>query len=330
MANPLIGPENLQWLGMGRETTQFGTPAAAPTVWIPLIGPKWAPHQVPLKDQGLRGTMGATSGQVAGPRYDSIDYQTYGFIDSIMQHMMNILGGPDAVTGASDPWTHTSSLLNNANQGQPSSWTLWLANDKECWRMTGCQLSELDVEVKAADSLSMVTASWMGLPATIVTAPTNTPDTTKPMPAWNSVLTIGGVATSQYSSIKISMKRDNEAVFAAAGSQSPYVIFVGELTVNGDLTAVYQGYAGTVSDLSNYLLNSQPSLVLQVNPAGDAVHFAKWQHSVVAYDVSTISSNGKYLEVVSTIEALNNATDATNGVTGPQKFILTSPVSTAY
>lgn len=331
MTNPLIGPANLQWLGMGKEgSSTYGSPAAVPTVWIPIVSPKWAPHITPLKDQALRGTMGMTSGQVAGVRYDTIDYQTYVYLDSVFQHMMNILGGPDAVTGASDPWTHTTSLLNNANAGQPTSWTLWLANDKECWQMAGCQLSSLGVEAKVADSLMGVTASWSGLPAVKVTAPTNTPPTNKPMPAWNSLLTIGGVATSQYSDIKLTMKRDTEPVFAANQTQSPYVIFVGGLTVSGDLTAVYQGYTGTVSDLANYLTNAQPILLFQCNPAGDAVHYAKWQHSTVAYDVSAISDNGKYIEVASTLEMLNNSTDATNGVTGPQLFRLLSPVSTAY
>lgn len=329
MANPLIGPANSQWMGMARETVAFGTPASVPTVWVPLISPAWAPHITPLKDQAFRGTMAATSAQVAGCRYDSFDYQSYVYLDSIFQHMLAMLGGPDAVTGASDPWTHTTSLLNSG-QSQPASWTLWLANDKECWQMAGCMMVGLDVETKVADSLAGITPSWFGLPATKVTAPTNTPETGKPFPAWNTLLTVGGVPTTQYSDIKLSMKRDAEAVFAANQSQSPYDIFVGAYTVAGDLTAVYQGNTASQDGLANHLANTQVPLLLQINPAGDAVHYAKWQHTNIAYDVAGIKDNGKFMEVSMTLEMLANATDATNGVTSQQLFKTLSPVSTAY
>jgi hypothetical protein len=331
MANPIIFPTGLQWMGMGKEgASTYGTPAAAPTVWVPVVSPKHAPQQTMLKDQALRGSMGNLYGQVAGVRYDTLDYQTFLYLDSAMPHMMNILGGPDAITGGADPYTHKTSLLNNANAGQPTSWTIWLFNGSECWRMAGCQLAGLDIETKVLDSLAGLTPSWMGLPATIVTAPSNTPTTKLAQPAWNTTLTIGGTGTTNYSDIKLSMKRATSAEFGANGTQSPYVIFVGELTVTGSLLAIYRGNTVPVDDMSGYLANTQPALVLQNNPAGDAVHYAKFQHSQMAYDNVSIADNGKYLEVTANLEAVDNATDATNGGVSPQLFSLLSPVSAAY
>lgn len=328
MAGPTIWPANLQWLGMGKETT-YGTAAAVPTVWIPLVGPKWTPNQTMLKNEAFYGDMAAVHGQVAGTRYDTIEYSSYVFIDCLMQHMMNILGGPDAVTGSSDPWTHKTSLLNTGN-GQPTSWTLWLSNGAECWQMTGCQLGSLDVETKVADSLATIAAMWMGLPATKVTAPSNTPSTKPPQPSWNTVITIGGVATTNYSDMKLSIKRDVSAVFGSAGIQAPYVIFVGECNVTGEMNAVYLGYTGSPSDMANYLTNVQPVLLLKINPAGDATHSSTWQHSVVAYDSVTVQDNGKYMEVDAKFEAIANATDATNGGSCPELFTLLTAVSAAY
>lgn len=330
MAAPTIFPAGLQWAGLGKETT-YGTPPAAPTVWVPLVGPKWKPNQTTLKDQAFRQSMAATHGQIAGVRYDTIDYATYPYLDSLFQHLMNIYGGPDAVTGAGDPWTHKTSLLNNAGNGQPASWSIWLSTGgAECWVMAGCQLMSLDYETKVSDSLAGLTASWMGLPAVVVTPPANTPTTKAPWPAWNSKLTIGGVVTTNYSDIKISFKRDGEAVFAANQTQSPYVIFVGELTVTGELTAVYLAYAGSPSDLANYLTNAQPILLLQTNPAGDAVHLGRFTHSDVAYDAVSVQDNGKYMEATSTLEMIGNTTDATNGGDSPGAFQLLSAVSAAY
>jgi hypothetical protein len=328
MTAPLIYPVGQQWLGMAKETN-YGTPVATPTVWIPVIGPKFKPNQVALKDQALRGSMGGTYQQVAGVRYDQLDYSTNLYLDSVFQHMMNILGGADVVTGAGDPWTHKTSLLNTGN-GQPTSWTLSVVNGAECWQMAGAQQVSLDIETKVADSLAQLTPSWMGLPAVPTTAPTNTPTGKVPAPAWNTLLTIGGTPTTQYSDIKLSLKRENEAVFAANQTQAPYVIFIGGLTVTFDFTAVYQGYAGSVSDLANYLTNSQPAVVLQNNPAGDATHYAKWTHTKCAYDSASAQDNGKYMEVTASGEALLNATDANAGGLSPELFTLLTSVSAAY
>lgn len=330
MAAPTIFPAGLQWAGFGKETT-YGTPPAAPTFWVPLVGPKWKPNQVTLKDQAFRQSMAATHGQIAGVRYDTFDYSTYPYLDSLFQHLMNMYAGPDQVTGSSDPWTHKTSLLNNASNGQPASWSMWLSTGgAECWVMPGSQCVSIDYETKVADSLAGLTASWMGLPATVATPPANTPTTKQPWPAWNSKLTLGGVSTTNYSDIKLSFKRDAEAVFAANQTQAPYVIFVGELTVMFDLTAIYLGYAGSPSDLANYITNVQPVAILQTNPAGDAVHLGKFTHSLLGYDSASVQDNGKYMEVTASGECLGNTTDASNGGDSPGKFELLTNVSAAF
>lgn len=334
MAGPTVFPANLQWLGLGKETT-YGTAAAAPTAWVPLVSPKWVPHLLELDDTAFVGNMARLQQRVPGVRYDTIDYETFPLLDSTFQHFINIYGGADTVTGAGDPWTHKTSLLNTGN-GQPTSYTLWLSNGSECWRMTGCQQSSLDLETKVADSLASLNSSWMGLPATVVSAPSNTPSTAKPMPSWNTLLTIGGNASiGNYSDIKVSFKRDTEAVFGANATQSPYVIFCGEFSATWELTAVYLGYTGpTISDLQNYLTNVQPSIQVQINPAGDATHNVKWLSTVNGYDPDgvNISDSGKYIELSAKGEAIANSTDVigSNGGLSPSQVAMLNAVSTAY
>jgi hypothetical protein len=243
--------------------------------------------------------------------------------------MMNVLGGTDTVTGASDPWTHTVGLKNTTD-GQPTSWTLSLFNGAETWQMAGSQLAQAEYEIPA-EGAATASYQWLGLPAVKVSNPTNTPGTAKPWAGWNTTITLGGTAQSVYSSCKFSYKRETAPIHTADGTQSPYLIFVGPLTVTGELVSVYQGHVGAPTDLANYLANTQLALVVQVNPVGDATHFGKWTHTTVAYDdVEVSGSAGKWMEASAKWEAIANSTDAIGGGQAPGKFQLATTVSAAY
>ena len=329
--SPTIYPSNIQWVGIGPETVAYGTAAAAPLIWVPVTpgSAKWKPNQTMLKDDGLRGDMGVQHGVTAGVRYDTFDYGFYGAIDTIFPHMQAVYGSTDTMTGSSDPYTHVCSLLNSGTF-QPISSTLWLSNGAECWQITGAQLGQLDVDTKVAERVAL-TASWMGLPATKVTAPSNTPSTKAIWASWNSTLTIGGTATAgNYSDVKLTFKRENEATFGFAGSQSPYVIFAGTLAVTGSMTSIYQGYTATTSDLANYLANTQPALVLKVSPVGDSTHYAQWGFTSMAYDNVEVSGSNKWQEATATLSAIDTTTDATSSGASPGKFTLLTSVSAVY
>lgn len=327
MANPIIYPSNLTWLGIAKETT-YGTPVATPTVWIPLESPEWKPDQHQLVDEALRGNMAKVQNVVAGPRSDTIAYTTPLLIDTLFPHMMNILGVADSVTGTSAPYTHTTSLLNTG-QAQPTSYTLSLFNGAEAWQMAGSQLSKVEVDLKA-DELGKLGVEWMGLPATQVATPTNTPSTNLPWPSWNSTITVNSVVATAYSDVKLTYTRETKPVFVTAGSRSPYVIFVGPLNADIEVTGVYQGYAGTPTDLSNLLNNTQIPVLVQVNPVGDTVHYGKWQHTLAAPMTSEVKdSAGNYVEIASKYTAVANSTDGTSGVS-PVKYIQLDTRATVY
>lgn len=333
MANPLIFPANLQWMGLAKEVT-YGTAVSAPTIWVPVMAPKHVIHITQLDDKSYQGNMAELQNRVAGVRYDELTYDTFPMLDSAFPHYGGILGGVDTKTGVSDPVTHSTSLLNTG-QAQPNSYTLFLFNGAEAWQIPGAQLSQVEIETKVASDLAKTTATWMGLPATkMAVAPTNTPTTLVPEPSWNTTLTIGGTVTSNYSDFKLTFKRNVEAVFAASGSQVPYVIFVGALTVEGDMTAVYQGHGATVSDLANYIANTQPIIVAKVAPAGDATHFVQWTLSKAAYDTdgAAVSDSGKYMEIAVKFSGVANTTDVigSNGGKSPVQFEVLNAVTTAY
>ena len=332
MPNPTIFPANLTFLGFAKEgATTYGTPAAAPAFWVPLDSPSWKPGQKQLPDEALRGDMAKLHGVVAGTRSDTMSYSTNLYLDTLYPHMLGVLGNADTVTGSADPWLHATALKNTGN-AQPTSWTLWLFNGSECWQMAGSIVSKVEIDVKAEDAAKLQ-VEWMGLPATQVTTPTNTPSTSKMWPSWNTTITVAGTQATSYSDVKLSYTRECSVVQTADGTQAPYVIFVGPLSVGLDLNGVYQGYAGTPTDLSNLLTNGQPAFTVQVNPAGDTTHYAKWQHSTVAVDsdgAEVKMSAGKYVEITAKYSAVANATDALGGGQSPVKFSLANAVSAAY
>jgi hypothetical protein len=328
MANPTIYPSSLSWLGLAKETT-YGTPVATPTIWVPLIDPSWKPDQKQLLNEAMYGDMAKLHGVVQGVRHDTISYKTHLFLDSIYPHMLSVLGNPDTLTGGGDPYTHKTALYNGGN-GQPTSWTLSLYNGAETWQMPGSVISKVEVEVKAED-LSSLTVEWVGLPAVKVSNPTNTPSTAKPWASWNTSITVNGVRATNYSDIKLAYTREIEVVQTADGTVGPYVVFVGPLSAQLDVDGVYQGYTGTPADMSNLLTNGQVPILVQVNPVGDATHYALWQHTLCAATSSEVkSSGGKYVSITSKYDAIANTTDALGGGQSPVQFQLLNAVASTY
>jgi hypothetical protein len=323
-------PANLQWVGLAKETT-YGVAVAAPTIWVPVEAPKYKSTITPLKDKNLRGSMATTYQQQQGLRHDELTYKTYFYLDSAYPHFLALLGNADTVTGSNDPYTHKTALYNGSgtNAAQPPSYTLfWADASGKAQQIPGAVISSVKVTL-GADALASMDISWTGLPAATIATPTNTPSALKPMPSWNSAVTIGGSATSKYSSIELEYKRAVEMIPTITGSQTPFAIFGGPVSVTGSLTGVFQN-ATADTDWTNYLANTQPVLSIKVSPPGDATHYVTLQHSQVAYDISEVTGTDKWMEIKATVEALANSTDALNGSFSPAQVIALTAQSTAY
>ncbi|MGN6607964.1 MAG: phage tail tube protein [Jatrophihabitans sp.] len=327
-----IYPSNLQWVGIAKETT-YGTPVAAPTAWIPVDGSsiKFKPNLNVLKDQAFRGQMSQDFAAIPGMIMSSLDYKAYLYLDSVYQHFLAILGKTDTVTGSADPYTHKTSLENGAGnaQAQPPSYTLFWFDGVTAWQLPGCVASDVKLDIKT-DELAAITVSWMGMPAVkLGSPPANTPSTAVAIPSWNSTITLGGSASTAYSSVSLEYKRDAAAVQTIAGTQSPQRILSATFSVTGTLTAVYQGGAPD-ANMTDYLTNVQPALVVKCAPVGDAVHSISLQHSVCVYDGVDPQGSNKWMEIQASVTALANATDALDSKTSPAQAILVTSVSTPY
>lgn len=328
---PNYFPTNLQWIGAARETT-YGVPIATPAFYIPVDASSinWTPDQNPLTDTYTRGGMSGEWQQQMGMRKDTLSYKTYLYLDSAYQHFLATFGRPDTVTGSADPWTHKTSIENGVSNAaaQPQSYTLFYTDAAgKTWQIPGCMISELKLTVKV-DELTTIEPTWMGMPAVAITPPTNTPSTNKPMPSWNSVISIAGAGDLRRSEVALTYKRDTSEIPTINGTQSPLAIFSGVLTVSGTLTGVYQG--STDGDLVDYLTNVQPAMTVKCSPVGDAVHSLTLQHSVVAFDASSPQGSNKWMEISSTIKALANPTDALDSKQSPGQAIFLTTATTAF
>lgn len=325
MSTTTYSAANLQWLGLARETTS-GTAAAAPTVFVPISSPVFTQPTTSLPDNALRGSMAKTFGVQQGNRHAELTYTTYSYLDSVYHHVLAALGTADAVTGAADPWTHKTALLN---AGQPPSFTIWYFDSSTggCWQIVGAKSNNLKIDAKT-DALTQIDAGWMGISAQTVTAPANTPTVDPPMPSWTTTISVGGTALAKYSEVAWTVKRATEAILTLNGTQAATAIFCGELEVTGDLTGIYQGT--TDNDWTDYLANTQPAIVVGLHPAGDTTHGLSLQTSKVAYTDASFSGTNKWMEIKSKLEAVANATDALDSNLSPMLATLTTPVSTAY
>jgi hypothetical protein len=167
------------------------------------------------------------------------------------------------------------------------------------------------------------------MPGQFITAPTNTPGTTAPLPPFTTSITVGGLPAGKYTDVSIDIKRATKPIPVLNGTQSPLAIYGGEVSVTGTIAAVYAGT--TDSDLTNLLTNAQPAVVVSAYPQNDPSHPLTLQLSKIAYTTSTpAGSNSGWMTISSNFEALMNTTDALDGRMSPMQAILCNTSSTAY
>lgn len=304
-----FGAANLQWVGVGMETTP-GTPLAAPAIFVPVDTPVWTHPTETFDDDGLRGSMVASFGQVKGQRYDQVNFKTKVYLDSAYFFIRGALGLPDVVTGSSAPYTHKTSV-QSGNQGQANSSTVfWADSFGQTMQMAGAQVSELKITYKTG-ALAELDVTYVGMPAIAITAPANTPTTAIPEPSYNTTITVGGTSFTRFSEIDIDIKRNTVPIFTLMGSQSPYAIFQGKAEVTGTLHAVYQGSTDVL--LQDEITNTLPTVVVTIAPVGDAVHTFTVQMSKVGFTKSDPAGTDKWMEIQSDFKAHGNTTDPAGG-----------------
>ncbi|MGH3376339.1 MAG: phage tail tube protein [Actinoallomurus sp.] len=257
---PTVYPGSRSYFGIGKETTPGTAVVAAQFPPWTKMDPADAPKI--LEDTGMRGSMGSQFGSTLGPTLSGGDFDGPVMDDSLGQLLYNILGDY-AVTGAG-PYVHTFGLLNSGS-AQPVTHTIVDASGMT--PTVGARvyayscLSELTLTGNAENLFVHSGKFTSNLSAPAASAPTNTPTTEQVVPSWRSVVTIGGTPATNVAEWEITIKRQLAVKYTGNGTNAPYIIGRGDVSVDGKLTFV----AADESPLTALNSNTQQALVFAVD-----------------------------------------------------------------
>ena len=329
MAGPFLTANS--YLGMVIETTEGTLPTSGTSYWLPVTTPQITPNQMFLRDEALRGSPTTVYDQVQAVRHDEFEFKTFLFADTFPVLLRSILGGTDTKTG-SGPYSHTIKVLNSPSTGsQPPTYSILDFDGANYFTVTGAQADTLGITF-GADAAAEATVKYMGNPYTSYTsAPTvfatQSLSAEHLIPAWNTVVSIGGTTYTNVSTGEISINRKTQPIFTL-GTQAPYNLFAGPIEVTGKFTFVINSTADVFSTGSGAygLTRSPEAIVVTLTDPNDAT--SGTQHSVAftmsAAQIHNIKrTRGKeYTELEVEFTANANQTDSATGYSPIQATVI--------
>jgi hypothetical protein len=239
-----------------------------------------------------------------------------------------------AVVPVVAPFTQAHSLLNSGG-GQPVSHTithfLGPTATSGARQYPGFCLSELGFKWNAESELltwSGKGTSWPSVP--LGAAPVAAPSLVLPVASWRMTVGIGGPASgvtlmSNITDGELTIKRELSPYFTVTGTQNPYIIQRGGVSVEGKLNFV----AADESPLLWMLNNTQPSLQLYLDNGLAGANRLVFQVDcqIAAFTESEADGTKSAVEFGNSFQALFNTTNAGgSGGYSPIKVSLTNSV----
>lgn len=268
MATPVVYPSAKQFIGLAKEVTQ-GTAVTPITATIPVA--KFDPKAVFtwLDDKTFRGSMTEQAGLIQGVAIEEWTISdSPAFFDTLPYFVNNILG--DITDSGAAPVSHAMSTLNSGT-GQPGSLTLvdWqgppsASNFARVYPGACC--SELVMKGNAESTMVLWSAKGLAWPSSVIgSPPTAATSADTPQAGWRTLMGLAGPASggTQVKTCReweITIKRQLKAEYTLQGSQNPYVIFRGTVTVEGKL--MFSVPADESNTVTYLVSNTQPQLQL--------------------------------------------------------------------
>ncbi|MET9222313.1 phage tail tube protein [Streptomyces sp. NPDC003300] len=255
----ILGDRSAVGTSTGSGGTTLASPAAVGATSISATAtiPNGTPLQIGSGATAEVFTTGTPTG--SGPYAIPLATPTGGLL---FQHASSQALQP--VTG---PYTHTHSLLNSGT-GQPISHTithfLGPTAASGARQYPGACFSEVGLKWNAESELLTWSGKATTYPSvTLGSMPTAAPSTVLPVASWRMLVGIGGPASggtlvNTSTDGELTITRELAPYYTANGSQTPYIIQRGGVTVAGKLNFV----AADESPLLYMLNNTQPSLQL--------------------------------------------------------------------
>jgi len=260
--------------------------------------------------------------------------------------------GP-TVSSCSTPFTHTFAALNSAlgyggaYGAQPPTHTFTDVTNivntytnatygtaptnpyGARWYPSAC-LKSMDFSGNAEQLLNikMTGDSWISSAASSVI--TNVTTNSRPIPNWNSTVSILGSTISTIGEFSFSFKRTTQVYWTVQGQQNPFIIARGPLNMDG---SIQWDPATTEQPLDMMLLNAQGPMVITVSNTGIKNSGTPFTLTFTASQVANVKSKIMRSKALigygNTFEGVANATDVGgSGGLGPGTITLVNSTAT--
>jgi len=249
---------------------------------------------------------------------------------------LNSALGYGGAYGAQPP-THTlTDVTNIVNVFSSATYGTAPTNTFGARMYPSAAISTLDFSGNAEQLLGVKFSGQSWLSVAAGTAITNVTTNSRPIPSWNSTVVVAGNTVSSSGSyagignFSLSVKRALQTYWIVAGTQTPYIIARGPLTMDGQVD--WQP-TNTEAPLDLMLLNAQAPMNITVSNSGipnSGTPFTlTFTMSQVANIKSKITNSGQLIGYSNSYESVANATDVGgSGGLGPGTITLVNNTAT--
>lgn len=259
--------------------------------------------------------------------------QTVNTVTSPYTHRFAALNSQLGYGGAfgAQPPTHTfTDVTNIVNTFTSATYGTAPTNTFGARQYPSAVLKSMDFAGNAEQLLNVKMAgdSWLSTVAT--SAVTNVTTNSRPIPNWNSTVSILGTTINQIGEFNVSFKRQTQVYWTVQGTQTPFIIARGPLTMDG---TIQWDPTQTEEPLDIMLLNAQgPMTITTTNtgiPNSGTPFTLVFTASQVANIKSKIMRNKALIGYGNSFEGVANSTDVGgSGGLGPGTLTLTNSTPT--
>jgi hypothetical protein len=191
-------------------------------------------------------------------------------------------------------------------------------------------LKSMDFSGNAEQLLSVKMAGDTWLSTVATSAVTNVTTNSRPIPNWNSTLTILGTTINQIGNFSFNFVRTNQVYWTVQGIQTPFIIARGPLNLTG---TIEWDPTQTEQPLDMMLLNAQGPMTVTVTNTGIANSGTPFTLVFTASQAANIKSkimrNKPLIGYTNSFEGIANSTDVGgSGGLGPGTLTLTNSTAT--
>ena len=329
LANPST-TSGVMPVGSTNMTLAAAPPAAYTANAVIQIGAGATAEVVVISATAASNVVGFTNNPT---RFTHPTAQTVQTAGTPFTHKFAALNSPLGYGGAygAQPPTHTlTDVTNIVNTFTNATYGTAPTNTYGARMYPFGVVKSLDLSGNAEQLLGVKMSGESFLSQVAGTAVTNVTTNSRPIPNWNSTVSILGGSITQIGNFSLSVKRATQVYWTVQGSQTPVIIARGPLTMDGSID---WNPVNTEEPLDIMLLNAQGPMVITASNSGipnSGTPFTlTFTMSQVANIKSKVMRSGQLISYSNSYECVGNSSDVGgSGGLGPGTITLVNNTAT--